>query len=775
MPNTDITIEPSPFDFTPKIKGLEIPEAAEEFWIRSLDEFIHSVDEEVLFLLEDPNIYTNIKFQNNIGQTLKFSNLQELLLKLLPDNYSLPADLLKVARDGGTLTGIKLQERSENNANIYCDMVPFWLGSQFVGFKFRFRESFEEEALNFREIVPKANELFQLMSMEAGANAYSLNIEIGKKIDVEDIIIMFLNTKQLESWDRMDEWVEIEKGIERATLETIIVPEDIEGLVLEIQALITKYEESGSEEPFYTEIVIKGFDTNSTLKRIKQKIIIQKKDSYYQISGCTIDITKGFDNAEYLGAMLRNVEELTSLSDYGEQLQLIEKTIKEIVPDISTIGVGRPQKLDDGTTIFNFDIRKQYDGTPIKNFDILQQEINRNRKEKLSPMAERMAKRANSLMLKVVNTKKICLINYKDKSEESNDLYELYGILDYIGIPIIVDGKVIAVINFSSHLPVVFTNEVIEKLNTLSRFLSIAMEKESFVEALKEGILSATNDLQKATLRLQEAMEIQKKILELITIINAAATHDLMTPITVLKNQIYLIKKVSENKMDEQILSRLKSMEAQLEIIERIARSASNDYVSITQISNAFEIIDLPEVILGLQQDANSLVLNYAPLKKTVVDTPNSDSKPERVKVKVTFDFTLVPMDFKMYTNRDAIVRVVQNLMSNAIKYLKDEGEGIVKVKFRIIDENLEFSIEDNGIGIPQKFQDEIMFKKNGRAGNVAKRVGSGAGLKIIQTFIESLKGTIRYESEENKGTKVFIKIPLRSDEKKNQYLLQEG
>lgn len=118
--------------------------------------------------------------------------------------------------------------------------------------------------------------------------------------------------------------------------------------------------------------------------------------------------------------------------------------------------------------------------------------------------------------------------------------------------------------------------------------------------------------------------------------------------------------------------------------------------------------------------------------------------------------------------DKQKMTLVLQNLLENAVKYTPPNGEVIVSVKDN--KKELEISVSDNGIGIPDK--DKVkLFTKFFRADNVIRMQveGSGLGLFIVKNIIEKHGGQITCESEEGKGTKFIFTLPLENVENSAQ------
>lgn len=109
---------------------------------------------------------------------------------------------------------------------------------------------------------------------------------------------------------------------------------------------------------------------------------------------------------------------------------------------------------------------------------------------------------------------------------------------------------------------------------------------------------------------------------------------------------------------------------------------------------------------------------------------------------------------------------VIQNILSNAIKYTDPKKN--ISISITKDTKDIKMEISDEGYGIPKEQQEKI-FQKLFRADNVRQKdvEGTGLGLYIVKSIVETSGGTIRFESIENKGTTFFITIPLSGMKKK--------
>ncbi|MBC7743545.1 MAG: PAS domain-containing sensor histidine kinase [Flavobacterium sp.] len=120
----------------------------------------------------------------------------------------------------------------------------------------------------------------------------------------------------------------------------------------------------------------------------------------------------------------------------------------------------------------------------------------------------------------------------------------------------------------------------------------------------------------------------------------------------------------------------------------------------------------------------------------------------------------------EIYARADSIklIQVVNNLVSNAIKFTNETG--IIKLHIEKYDKTFMLTVEDNGIGIPKNLQ-PILFSKYTEAGREGTDGQSsiGLGMWIIKSFTEAHDGKVWFESEQNKGSKFYVEIPLGEEE----------
>lgn len=104
--------------------------------------------------------------------------------------------------------------------------------------------------------------------------------------------------------------------------------------------------------------------------------------------------------------------------------------------------------------------------------------------------------------------------------------------------------------------------------------------------------------------------------------------------------------------------------------------------------------------------------------------------------------------------------QLFQNLISNSLKFMEDKIP-IIKINCQENETNIVVSVVDNGIGINKEYSDKV-FKLFHRLNRDAGYEGTGVGLSICKNIVEKYNGKIWFESEEQKGTTFYIKLPKK-------------
>jgi two-component system, cell cycle sensor histidine kinase PleC len=148
-------------------------------------------------------------------------------------------------------------------------------------------------------------------------------------------------------------------------------------------------------------------------------------------------------------------------------------------------------------------------------------------------------------------------------------------------------------------------------------------------------------------------------------------------------------------------------------------------------------------------------------LTKEVLTTFTPVSHEKNLRIGITPPPDGMPM---IVTDRRALIQIMNNLVSNACKHTNNGGA--IDLQWRLLDgEVLEFSVTDNGVGMPAELIAKIgePFLADGSATALRGERGTGLGFYICTKLVELLGGTLTVDSTLGEGTTVSLRWPLQS------------
>ncbi|MBN2523084.1 MAG: response regulator [Bacteroidales bacterium] len=157
------------------------------------------------------------------------------------------------------------------------------------------------------------------------------------------------------------------------------------------------------------------------------------------------------------------------------------------------------------------------------------------------------------------------------------------------------------------------------------------------------------------------------------------------------------------------------------------------------------------EQILEKETDINELLSNVY-----------EQFRISSIKPEVTFSFhPALPDELAIiYTDPVKLMQILGNLVGNALKFTH---KGFVRFGYRLVNQKLEFFVEDTGIGISPEMH-EIVFERFRQIDNSPTRLygGTGLGLALSKGYVELLGGEIQLKSEPGKGSVFTFVIPYK-------------
>ncbi|HBZ25667.1 MAG TPA: hypothetical protein DEO54_05425 [Rikenellaceae bacterium] len=257
--------------------------------------------------------------------------------------------------------------------------------------------------------------------------------------------------------------------------------------------------------------------------------------------------------------------------------------------------------------------------------------------------------------------------------------------------------------------------------------------------------------------------------------------------------------KKEKQKLEEIVKQRTSTIEEQKEKLE-IANSTKDKFFGIIahDLKSPFNsIIGLSEVLIdqikekdyeGIDkyariigqssQRAMDLLMNLLEWSRS--QTGRMEFNPENFELvdlidenKVLFDEIaaqkaitikkVLPHNLVVFADKPMISTVLRNLISNAIKFTRQDGEIIISAEKR--GNEIFISVCDNGVGISTRRIDNLFrLDKSESTTGTAKEQGTGLGLILCKEFIEKHGGKIWVESEEEKGSAFYFTLPYHAD-----------
>ncbi|MDB2562903.1 ATP-binding protein, partial [Sulfurimonas sp.] len=217
----------------------------------------------------------------------------------------------------------------------------------------------------------------------------------------------------------------------------------------------------------------------------------------------------------------------------------------------------------------------------------------------------------------------------------------------------------------------------------------------------------------------------------------ANMSHELRTPL----NAIIGFSGILEKKIQDS---------QKLNLVKQITDSSKSLLTLINDILNLSKIKDSKFTIEPIFFNAYNEITEHSKRFKGISSEKN------------IFFTNTIDKSLEAVFNGDwhRIDQIILNLISNAIKFTPDNGE--INCNYTYENEQLTISVEDNGIGMKKEVQDKIFKPFEQADGSTTRKYGgTGLGLSITQSLVELMQGTIELESQEDKGTKFIVKIPL--------------
>ena len=220
----------------------------------------------------------------------------------------------------------------------------------------------------------------------------------------------------------------------------------------------------------------------------------------------------------------------------------------------------------------------------------------------------------------------------------------------------------------------------------------------------------------------------------------STASHELRTPLTAIYASLDMLHSGMAGELPPDVKELLSISHNSAGRLVRLI----NDVLDVEQIESRSMFYDkVVQPLLPLVEQAITATQSYAD------------------QYQVKFELSSGSTDAPVRVDADRVIQVLVNLLSNAAKF-SPAGGAVVSVNLRQLPDCTRVSVTDSGSGIPGTFRDRI-FQRFAQVDSSDRRQkgGSGLGLYLCKSIIESHQGTIDFFSDPGKGCEFYFDLPL--------------
>ncbi len=289
-----------------------------------------------------------------------------------------------------------------------------------------------------------------------------------------------------------------------------------------------------------------------------------------------------------------------------------------------------------------------------------------------------------------------------------------------------------------------FAQDDTKCFTTLVKQVSLPLESAILYEEIKD-----TN------IKLEKLERLKSEFISIVS-------HELRTPLTSINSALDIILKGTTGEIND-------AMEKFLNLAKR----------NVTRLSAIiYDLLDLSKIEAGKMEFRFEKTNINIPVE-LVKNTLESWAKEQSITLKLNLDTSLD----SVYIDTQRMEQVLTNLISNAIKFTKENGTVEITTSRisskelqnnsffditnrKLSKEYVKIAVKDNGIGIAKENWDKVFEQFKQIENSLSRKVGgSGLGLPIAKRLMDAHKGFIWLDSEVEKGSTFYLAVPIMSDE----------
>jgi two-component system OmpR family sensor kinase len=249
------------------------------------------------------------------------------------------------------------------------------------------------------------------------------------------------------------------------------------------------------------------------------------------------------------------------------------------------------------------------------------------------------------------------------------------------------------------------------------------------------SVAAAIQDLLRRIADLSEAVAARDTFI-------AVAAHELRNPMTPILGQVdLLLSAIKAGRCSPE------QVEQRLERIQRTVRQ---------YMKRAVVLLDVSRITTGKFR-LEPVACDLAALLREVVDEFTEAAQHAGVTIQLT-----APESLGGIWDRLAVEQIVDNLVSNAIKY---GGRTPVEVSLFTVDRNVQIHVRDHGKGVPPQDRERVFERFERAVGQNEYRSGFGVGLWVVGQLVEAMNGTISIDQAAGGGALFMVTLPTNPEE----------
>jgi two-component sensor histidine kinase len=226
-----------------------------------------------------------------------------------------------------------------------------------------------------------------------------------------------------------------------------------------------------------------------------------------------------------------------------------------------------------------------------------------------------------------------------------------------------------------------------------------------------------------------------RTVLDLLSVVS----HDLRSPLTSVQGLLTLLSAGAFGVIPDKARERIASVES--------------DLTRLTRLIN--ELLDAEMLVSGKLVMRRQLI-DVQELFDAAVGSLSGLALQQRVQLSV------IKSNLQLYADKDRLVRVLVNIVANAIKYSPKGATVVLSAEFN--GDSVILKVKDSGRGIPTKFQKAIFERfQQVSEGDWSEKGGVGLGLAISKSIVEAHGGKIGVDSQKGAGSTFWVSLPANT------------